>query len=124
MILGIGTDICEVSRVEDLLEKSGQQLIDRILTLQEQEVDITPAYLARRFAGKEAIAKAFGSGIGEKFAFHDVSIIRAQKDRPRVILSKKLQKKYPDVVIHLSLSDEARYAVAFALIEQRVPTES
>lgn len=124
MILGIGTDICEVSRVEDLLEKSGQQLIDRILTLQEQEVDITPAYLARRFAGKEAIAKAFGSGIGGKFAFHDVSIIRAQKDRPRVILSKKLQKKYPDVVIHLSLSDEARYAVAFALIEQREPTES
>lgn len=72
------------------------------------------AYLAKRFAAKEAISKALGVGIGENLSFQDIEISNNDLGKPIVLL-----EKFPDIKIHLSLSDEKEgLAIAFAIAEK------
>ncbi|HCR86456.1 MAG TPA: holo-ACP synthase [Alphaproteobacteria bacterium] len=120
MIIGIGTDILSYKRIEAVYKRQGAKLINRILTKFEiDELKKSPkkdivAYLAKRFAAKEAISKALGIGIGGELSFQDIEITHNKKGKP---LAKV--KKFNELNIHISLSDEKKGCViAFAVAEK------
>tara|TARA_Y100001960_G_C14493995_1_gene738170 strand:+ start:438 stop:797 length:360 start_codon:yes stop_codon:yes gene_type:complete len=118
MIIGIGTDICEIARI-----KPGQGFADKILSAKEQVIFANKknkqAYLAKRFAAKEAVAKAFGFGIGSKLAFCDISVLNNEHGAPYIELSETATAKLPEFSnIHISISDEKQYALAYVVVEK------
>lgn len=124
MIIGIGIDIVDINRINNLLNKFGNKFVNRILCPEEILEYTVKAYkkkhiyLASRFAAKEAIAKAFRTGIG-KLAFKDITIMKAPNGAVKGYLTK--EKLFTigieqDIDILLSLSDEKNYAVAFSII--------
>lgn len=119
MIHGIGTDIVSKARIAAALETHGEKFITRILNPKEQaeceKRSDAAAYLAKRYAAKEAIAKALGCGIGSKLGFQDISVLNLPTGVPAV---KILRKEFHHTRIHLSLSDEKDYALAFAVAEE------
>lgn len=129
MILGIGTDIVSKERIGGLFAQFGERFEERILSVEERDIfrqekrENRVDYLAKRYAAKEAIAKAFGVGIGEAFSFQDATVFNHRSGRPDVALSAKgdaLLRKFAGAKggkVFLSLSDERDYAVAFAVIE-------
>ena len=113
-ILGIGTDICKVSRIEKLLNEKGEKFSKRILTTKEiKQNNITANYLAKRYAAKEACAKALGCGISENLSFQDIEITNNSNGKPILTVKNK-----PKIRFHLSISDEKEYALAFVLAEE------
>lgn len=127
MIIGIGTDIVQIPRIHALLEAQGPRFINRLLTLSEQEElqkykgdkERLAAHIARRFAAKEAIAKAIGTGIGEAVGFHDIAISKAPSGQPVATISSKALlalKGHAKVKVLLSISDDYPAATAFAVI--------
>lgn len=122
MILGIGYDLVEISRIERLYDRFGAQFLKRWFSEAEIErVDCFASkarkisYLAKRFAGKEAVAKALGTGIRDGLHFRDISIENKDNGQPVVII--KTPDKAKTITIHISLSDERHYAAAFVVIE-------
>lgn len=120
MIYGIGTDIVNILRIEKIFNKDPSSLISRILSHKEQQVldGITDnarkvSYLAKRFAGKEALSKALGSGIGKDIAFKDISILNDSNGKPFMQLDRVLEEQ---VKIDISLSDDYPFALAFVVI--------
>ena len=113
MIVGIGVDTVSIKRIQDAVSLLGDSFINSILTKKERaEYDKRkrcPFYLAKRFAAKEAIGKALGSGIAT-----DYSVLNHDSGKPYV------QPKYPSIhqAIHISLSDEQEYATAYVVIER------
>lgn len=124
MILGIGIDIIEVARVQASHERFGERFLNRILLPDEIAYCLTHKapgpFLAARFAAKEAISKAFGTGIGAQLGWHDLEIKRKESGEPYVILHDKgerlLQERNARAVL-ISLSHTANYATAVALLE-------
>lgn len=123
-IVGLGTDIAEIERVEKALDRSGDAFAKRILT----EVELTKfhslkqkgRFLAKRFAAKEAASKALGTGIAQGVTFQDFTITNDELGAPVLALTQKAleiakQKKVSS--IHLSISDERHYAVATVILE-------
>ncbi len=124
MIFGIGTDIVEVDRISEFSNKLGEKFLNRILLPTEQKYCLNytdPApYIAGRFAAKEAIAKAFGFGIGEKIGWHDMEIVREESGKPNVQLHGKAQllmDKIGSKKIQITLSHTNKHATATAIIE-------
>lgn len=124
MIIGIGTDIVELSRIEKVIERT-PRIVERILTEQERDrLPLAPRrrleYIAGRFAAKEAISKAMGVGIGKQFGWHAVSILNDDKGKPVIIYHHpSLQMpEWQQRKIQLSIAHEQKFAVAFAIIEQ------
>ena len=124
MIVGIGVDIAETARVEKLIAKFGQRFARRILTTDELlEFDRrkhSSSYLATRFAAKEAVAKALGTGIGEQLGFHSIQIDNDEKGKPLL----RFMGTAVDLIAGLniknamiSLSDEKHYVVAMVVLE-------
>ncbi len=120
MISGIGTDVVSIKRIAELHKEFGDKFVQRILSEEEIEKfrslnpDKAISYLAKRFAGKEAVAKAFGTGIG-KISFTDISILNNSAGKPYVVISDKALGASKDM--HISLSDEKEgYAIAFVVI--------
>jgi holo-[acyl-carrier protein] synthase len=113
MITGIGTDICRISRIEAGLERFGVKFLERILTPLEREGMWGARQLARRWAMKEAVAKATGWGIGRKLSFQDIEIVRDDLGRPVCSL-----KGFDDCNVLVSASDDGDYATGFAVIEK------
>lgn len=127
MILGIGVDLCDARRIESSMERFESRFLDRIYTLAEQAhacAAAKPALsFAKRFAAKEAVAKAFGTGV-RGFLFIDIEVISGPLGKPHVILHggavdvlRGLVPEGRTAHIHLSLSDEDPYATAYAIIE-------
>ena len=91
MVIGIGTDIVEIARIADVLDRQGDAFVQRILTHSEQKQyqasKQKAAFLAKRFAAKEAVAKALGTGIGSGVSFQDMTISNDEKGAPSVSLS-------------------------------------
>ncbi len=124
-IVGIGTDIVSLSRIEKLFKRFDDKFAKRILTPQEQAILSTQSapvsYLAKRFAAKEAVSKALGTGIGVHLAFNEISVINLDNGKPIVQFIGK-SKDYVDALslkaVHISLSDEQEYALAFVVIEK------
>ncbi len=121
MIIGVGTDIISLDRIRYALSAFGNKFLQRILTRNERNYyiemhneDNKTAFLAKRFAAKEAISKALGVGIGESLSFQDIEISNNELGKPIVKI-----EKFADVTIHLSLSDEKEgLAIAFAIAER------
>src|SRR5258706_13313377 len=123
MILGIGIDIIEVERIRRSFEKFGARFLKRILHPNEISYCLShrePApFLAARFAAKEAISKAFGTGIGAQCGWQDLEVGRKSSGQPFVILhgaGQELLAKHGGSAIHLSLSHTQTYATAVAVI--------
>lgn len=124
MILGIGIDIIEVARIQASYEKFGERFLNRILHSNEISYCLShkfPApFLAVRFAAKEAISKAFGTGIGTQLGWRDMEIGRKESGEPFVILhdgGQKLLAARGGQRILISLSHTQNYATAVALLE-------
>jgi holo-[acyl-carrier protein] synthase len=124
MILGTGIDIVEVDRIRGSFEKFGERFVNRILCPAEityclKHRDPAP-YLAARFAAKEAISKAFGTGIGAELGWQDMEIGRKPSGEPFVILHAngvRLLAARQGRTMHLSLSHTQTYAAAVAILE-------
>ncbi len=121
--LGIGVDIVDVSRIRDLHERQGDRFIDRVYTESEKAyclgMRFPDTHLAARFAAKEAISKAFSTGIGEHLNWTSMSIERGDRGQPTVELDdkgKRLLKKVGGSTVLISLSHTDTTAIAFAAI--------
>ena len=124
MILGIGIDIIEVERIQKSFEKFGERFLKRILHPDEIKYCLShrvPApFLAARFAGKEAISKAFGTGIGAQLGWQDMEIGRKPSGEPFVILheaGQKLLETRGGRTVLISLSHTPVHATAMAILE-------
>lgn len=128
MILGIGSDLTDIRRIEQTLARFGSRFEARIFTeveraRSERKVDRAASY-AKRFAAKEACAKALGTGIRRGVFWKDMGVINARSGQPTLSLSggaaERLAAMTPSgsrPVIHLSLTDDHPYAQAFVVIE-------
>ena len=124
MILGIGIDIIEVTRVHASVERFGERFLKRILLADEiaycQSHKKTAPYIAARFAAKEAISKAFGTGIGAKLSWHDMEVKRRESGEPFVVLhgnGENLLQERGGRGVLISLSHTDNYAAAVAVLE-------
>lgn len=124
MILGVGIDIIEVARVAGSVERFGERFYKRILLPDEIAYCLlhkAPAsFIAVRFAAKEAISKAFGTGIGSQLGWQDMEVRRKESGEPFVVLhggGLKLLEARGGRVVLISLSHTQNYATAVAILE-------
>lgn len=131
MIVGLGIDLCDTRRIEGALDRFGQRFLDRCFSPDEQSVNEgradRAARYARRYAAKEAFAKAVGTGIGEHAFLTEIEVMSAPNGKPSLRLSgaaaRTMQTLAPEghhVVAHLSMTDEAPYAMAQVILEARI----
>lgn len=125
MIVGIGTDIVQIPRIERLLKLYGQHFINKILAQEEIQKlaflhnKLYSNFLAKRFAAKEAVGKAFGIGIGDDFSFKDIAVLNDDLGKPFVKISPRGNPhKFQQFQIHLSISDDYPVAIAFVVISK------
>ena len=114
MILGVGCDIVDIRRISNALEKNSEKFCNRIFTKNEIEksnAHDTASFFAKRFAAKEAYAKAARCGIGGNLSFQSLEISNDENNAP--YFSKHLKT---DVKAFLSLSDEYPYAIAYVVL--------
>jgi holo-[acyl-carrier protein] synthase len=124
MILGIGIDIIEVARIRSSHEKFGEHFLNRILHPNEISYCLSHRdpgpFLAARFAAKEAISKAFGTGIGAQLGWQDMEVARKESGEPFVVLHERgqalLQARAARAVL-ISLSHTQSHAAAVAVLE-------
>jgi holo-[acyl-carrier protein] synthase len=111
----LGCDIADIFRIKKSCEKHGQAFLDKILTPAEQEVyrkrKRSPSFLAGRFAAKEAVSKALGTGIG-KIGFKDIEILPNDKGQPSLTVSG-----YSFSKCEISISHSRDYAIAVCFLE-------
>jgi holo-[acyl-carrier protein] synthase len=124
MIFGIGTDIVEYVRIEKMHERYGDRFAERILSEQEiseyQSHANQARFLAKRFACKEAFAKAIGSGLREPVSLHRISTTHDGLGKPMFLFDETLHTHLAQLGInghHLSISDERNMIVAFVVLE-------
>ena len=124
MILGTGIDIIEVERIRASYEKFGDRFLNRILRPDEIAYCLShkkPApFLAARFAAKEAVSKAFGTGIGAQLGWQDIEVRRKESGEPFVVLheaGEKLLAARGAKIVHLTLSHTDQHAAAMAILE-------
>jgi holo-[acyl-carrier protein] synthase len=124
MILGLGIDIIEVARVQSSVERFGDRFLNRLLLPEEitycQQHKAAAPFVAARFAAKEAISKAFGTGIGMQLGWHDMEVRRKESGEPFVVLHGKgneLFVKRGAKRLLISLSHTQNYATAVAVLE-------
>ncbi|MDX1694827.1 MAG: holo-ACP synthase [Ketobacteraceae bacterium] len=124
MILGIGTDIVSVPRMAGNIEKHGDAFAERVLAgceLEEyQQTRHKASYLAKRFAVKEAAAKALGTGFAEGVTWRHIFTDHDEQGKPLLVLTDEALRRARDMGVnrhHLSVSDEKEHAVAFVILE-------
>jgi holo-[acyl-carrier protein] synthase len=124
-ILGIGNDIIEIERIRSSILSHEDRFIKRLFTSMEQvyclrHQDSAP-HFAARFAAKEAIAKALGTGFGEHLSWLDIEIINDAKGKPEVSFSEKARQEFNNPQILLSMSHCQLYASAVAILLPEEP---
>ncbi len=119
-LYGIGNDITEIARIEQSIERFSERFISRIFTAKEQEYCLrnrknSAQHFAARFAAKEAVVKALGTGFRKGISWLDIEIINDANGKPTVTLSKKILDSVGDITIMISLSHSRDYATAVAI---------
>ena len=124
-ILGIGVDIVENARIEHSLERFGDRFLHRVFTAGEiaycQSMKYPARHFAARFAAKEAVSKAFGTGIGKAMGWRDIDVHRYESGQPHVVLeggAKELATEREVSAISISLSHTDHHAAAMIVLEQ------
>lgn len=128
MILGLGSDLSDIRRIQESLDRFGDRFKQRVFTeLERTRSDRKPdaaASYAKRFAAKEACAKALGTGMRRGVFWRDMGVINMRSGQPTLALTggaaERLQEMTPPgmkAVIHLTLTDDHPYAQAFVIIE-------
>ncbi len=130
MILGIGADLCDITRIEKTLERYGARFTNRIFTKGERETSddrkTRAASYAKRFAAKEACAKALGSGVKYGVAWRELGVVNLPTGQPGMVLSGSAAQRLDAMTpkgyqpfIHLTITDDYPLAQAFVIIEAR-----
>lgn len=123
MIYGVGTDLCSIARLERLVTRNGASLAQRILATSEMaefERAHEPArFLAKRFAAKEALGKALGTGVRAPVLLRSIAVTHDERGKPAFVFDELLMQWLDQRGLqpHLSLSDEVAYALAFVVVE-------
>jgi holo-[acyl-carrier protein] synthase len=128
MIIGLGSDLIDIRRIEKTLERHGARFIERIFTeIERRKSDRRQqraASYAKRFAAKEACAKALGTGLSHGVFWKDMGVVNLPSGQPTMALTggaaKRLSEIVPDGhrgVIHLTITDDYPLAQAFVVIE-------
>ncbi len=122
-MIAVGTDILKFERVEEVVQRLGDRFVARILTPEEREEYAASArplnLLAKRFAAKEAVAKALGTGIGRGVSWQDIRILHDEHGAPLVELSGgalEVARDKGGSRVALSLADEVDCVIAFAIL--------
>lgn len=124
MITGIGTDIVHIPRIEALLSEFGDAFVNKSFTEAEKtyaekksngDARKHACYLAKRWAAKEAVVKALGTGFGNGTHWRDIEITNNAEGQPHVIIHSN-NAFYHNLNIHISMSDDYPNAVAFAIV--------
>jgi holo-[acyl-carrier protein] synthase len=129
LIYGIGTDICDITRIARALERRGERFAERVLGPHEIEVFRARrakvaargvAYLATRFSAKEAFSKAIGLGMRSPMTWQHCEVVKAASGKPEIRLRGALQAWFTSrrLTAQVSVSDESSYACAFVVVEQ------
>jgi holo-[acyl-carrier protein] synthase len=128
VIFGIGVDILESARIAQTLERFGTRFIDHLLMPEEQAQLAATArrerFLAMRFAAKEAIVKAMGTGFAHGIWIRDVGMVQNAWGKPEVIYSERGERRRHQLGIgegHITLTDEAGLVVAVAILLRAAP---
>lgn len=118
-ILGLGTDIIEIERIRDSIDEYDDKFLERLFTPKEIEYckkHRDPAIrFAGRFAAKEAIAKALGTGFGKEFHWHDVEILNNELGKPFASLTPEFKKLHEGTRLELSISHCKSFATATSI---------
>ena len=124
-ILGIGVDIIENKRIKEALKN--KSFINRVYSMREQrQSNLTKnkvAFFSKRFAAKEALSKALGTGFRMKLHFKDIEVVNDKMGKPNFVKNRKITKiiqnkfKIKSYNFFLSISDEKKYSTAFAIIQ-------
>ncbi len=128
MIVGIGSDLCNITRLEEVLVRHGERFVQRCFTPVEQAKSDKRAQraasYAKRFAAKEACSKALGTGLSRGVYWRDMGVVNLPSGKPTMRLTggaaeqlKRLTPEGHDMVIHLSMTDEPPMAMAYVIIE-------
>ena len=122
-MIGVGTDILKFDRIDETVERLGERFVQRILTPAEREEYAASSrpnnLLAKRFAAKEAVAKALGTGIGRGVSWQDIRISHDDHGAPLVILTGgalEVAREKGGSHVALSLADEVDCVIAFAVL--------
>lgn len=131
MIIGMGSDLCNIERIQNSLDRFGQRFVDRVFTeVEKAKAERRPftkaGTLAKRFAAKEAYAKAVGTGFKAGVFMKDIGVVNAKSGAPTLALTggaaARLAAITPEgheAVVHLTLTDDHPWAQAFVVIEAR-----
>ena len=130
MIIGLGSDLCDIRRIQETLDKHGERFTQRCFTeIERQKSDRRAeraASYAKRFAAKEACAKALGTGLNRGVYWRDMGVVNLPGGKPTMRLTggalERLKAITPEgfeAVIHLTITDEPPLAQAFVVIEAR-----
>ena len=133
MIYGIGTDVCDIRRIAATFERRGERFAEKVLGPHEIEVFRARgakhaargvAYLATRFAAKEAFSKAIGMGMRMPMTWRDCEVIKAASGQPQIRLHGALAEWFSarGLTAHVSVSDESDIATAFVIVERSTIT--
>ncbi len=122
MIVGVGVDIVEISRIEAALQRHGERFLRRIFTPTERAYcerfgTQRALHYAARFAAKEAFSKAIGTGMRRPCRWCDIGVVNGDAGRPELQLFGELAERYAGYVFHVSLSHTATHAVAVVVAE-------
>ncbi|HEV8333600.1 MAG TPA: holo-ACP synthase [Steroidobacteraceae bacterium] len=126
MIFGIGTDIVQLARIEQVHEKFGERFVERLLLPAElaafQEQKRPLRFLAMRFAAKEAIVKAMGTGFAHGMWIRDTGVLSNAWGKPQIVWSERGRRVCDELGIgegHVTLTDEAGLVVAVAVLMRK-----
>ncbi|MEM7650533.1 MAG: holo-ACP synthase [Pseudomonadota bacterium] len=133
MIIAIGSDLLDIRRIEKTMARFGPRFIERCFTKDEQawaenrrEAGTHINTYAKRFAAKEAVSKALGTGIDKDVYLKDIGVVNTQEGKPNIELTNGALKRLKDMTppkheahIHLTLTDEPPLASAHVIIEAR-----
>jgi holo-[acyl-carrier protein] synthase len=129
MIIGLGSDLCSIERIQGSLDRFGERFVQRVFTeVERAKAEGRPftraGTYAKRFAAKEAFSKAVGTGFRRGVFMKDIGVVNAPSGAPTLALTggakARLEAMTPDgyeVIVHLTMTDDFPFALAFVIVE-------